>query len=458
VRSSEIEEVLGLARDPLGAARETHGVLVDTDLTFGPAHSSEGAEIEPAQGNISALLSDPDRETRRTAWESYADAHLAVKHTLANCLSAGVKQDVFFTRTRRYPSSLEAALEPNSIPIQVFYNLIETYKKHLPTWHRSWKVRRAALGYEKLHVYDIKAPLTSREESVPYMQAVEWITKGMRPLGDEYVETLRRGATTERWVDVYPNQHKTSGAYSTGWPGTHPFILMSYTDDIFSMSTLAHELGHSMHSYFSSRDQPFIYAHYGLFVAEVASNFNQAMVRAYLLKEHSDPEFQIMLIEEAMSNFHRYFFIMPTLARFELEIHERVEQGGALTADDLMSLMTELFREGYGGEVEIDEDRIGITWGQFPNHLYANFYVYQYATGISGAHALAERILHGESEAAERYLSFLRAGGSLFPLDALRLAGVDMTSTEPVERAFGVLSRMIDQLEELVGQRAPAAV
>jgi oligoendopeptidase F len=431
---------------------------VDTDLTFGPAHSSEGADIEPAQGNISALLSDPDRETRRTAWESYADAHLAVKHTLANCLSAGVKQDVFFTRARRYPSSLEAALEPNSIPIQVFYNLIETYKKHLPTWHRYWKVRRAALGYEKLHVYDIKAPLTSREESVPYMQAVEWITKGMRPLGDEYVEALRRGATTERWVDVYPNQHKTSGAYSTGWPGTHPFILMSYTDDIFSMSTLAHELGHSMHSYFSTRDQPFIYAHYGLFVAEVASNFNQAMVRAYLLKEHPDPEFQIMLIEEAMSNFHRYFFIMPTLARFELEIHERVEQGGALTADDLMSLMTELFREGYGGEVEIDEDRIGITWGQFPNHLYANFYVYQYATGISGAHALAEGILHGESGAAERYLSFLRAGGSLFPLDALRLAGVDMTSTEPVERAFGVMSGMIDQLEDLVGQQASAAM
>jgi oligoendopeptidase F len=182
------------------------------------------------------------------------------------------------------------------------------------------------------------------------------------------------------------------------------------------------------------------------------------MVRAYLLRQHADPEFQIMLIEEAMSNFHRYFFIMPTLARFELEIHERVERGGALTADDLIALMVDLFREGYGGEVEIDEERIGITWAQFPNHLYSNFYVYQYATGISGAHALAEGILQGEPEAAERYLSFLRAGGSLFPLDALRLAGVDMTSTEPVERAFGVLSRMIDQLEQLIGLRSPAAV
>lgn len=458
VRSSEVEEVLGLANDPFGAAQDTHAILTDTDLVFSPAHSSQGDEIEPAQGNIATLLSDADRETRRTAWESYADAHLAVKHTMANCLSAGVKQDVFFARARKYASSLAGALQPNHIPVEVFHNLIETYQKHLPTWHRYWRVRREALGYDKLHVYDIKAPLASREVNVPYDQALEWIIQGMQPLGEEYVETLRRGATDERWVDIYPNQHKTSGAYSNGWPGTHPFILMSYTDDIFSMSTLAHELGHSLHSYFTRRTQPFVYAHYGLFVAEVASNFNQAMVRAYLLRQNPDPNFQIMLIEEAMSNFHRYFFIMPTLARFELEIHERVERGGALTADDLMALMSDLFREGYGSEVEIDEDRIGITWAQFPSHLYANFYVYQYATGISGAHALAERILEGELGAAERYLSFLKSGGSLFPLDALRLAGVDMTTTQPVERAFGVLSRMIDQLEQLVSQRSTASV
>jgi oligoendopeptidase F len=458
VRSSEVEEVLGLAHDPFGAAQDTHAILADTDLMFASARGSRGDEIEPAQGNIAALLHDADRETRRTAWESYADAHLAVKHTMANCLSAGVKQNVFFARVRKYPSSLEAALQPNNIPVKVFYSLIETYKKHLPTWHRYWRVRREALGYEKLHVYDIKAPLASREEVVPYDQALEWIAEGMQPLGEEYVWTLRRGAIEERWVDIYPNQHKTSGAYSNGWPGTHPFILMSYSNDIFSMSTLAHELGHSVHSYFARRSQPLVYAHYGLFVAEVASNFNQAMVRAHLLQQDPDPNFQIALIEEAMSNFHRYLFIMPTLARFELEIHERVERGGALTADDLITLMTDLFREAYGSEVEIDEDRIGITWAQFPSHLYANFYVYQYATGISGAHALSEGILEGEPEAAERYLSFLKAGGSLFPLDALRLAGVDMTTAEPVERAFGVLTRMIDRLEQLVSQRSSAAV
>lgn len=458
IRSSEVEEVLGLARDPFGAAQETHSILADTDLVFAPARSSTGDEFELAQGNISALLNDPDRDTRQTAWESYADAHLAVKHAMANCLSTGVKQDVFFSKARKYGSSLEAALQPNSIPVEVFHNLIEVYRRNLPTWHRYWRIRREALGYAKLHVYDIKAPLTSRQEVVTYDQALEMITAGMQPLGDEYVEILRRGATTERWIDIYPNQHKTSGAYSDGWPGTHPFILMSYTNDIFSMSTMAHELGHSLHSYFARRSQPFIYASYSLFVAEVASNFNQALVRAHLLKENTDPNFQILLIEEAMSNFHRYFFIMPTLARFELEIHERIERGGALTADALIHLMTELFREGYGTEVEIDEDRIGITWAQFPTHLYANFYVYQYATGISAAHALAEQVMNGGPDAAQRYLSFLSAGGSLRPLDALRLAGVDMTTAEPVERAFQSLAGMIDRLEQLLHQGANVPV
>jgi oligoendopeptidase F len=288
---------------------------------------------------------------------------------------------------------------------------------------------------------------------VPFEQAVEWITEGMRPLGDEYADTLRRGVLDERWVDVYPNKGKRSGAYSSGVQGTRPFILMSYTDDLFSLSTLAHELGHSMHNYHSSHAQPFVYTRYGLFLAETASNFNQAMVRAHLM-EVKDPDFQIALIEEAMSNFHRYFFLMPALARFELEIHERVERGEGLTADSMIQLMAELFREGYGNEVEIDEQEVGITWAQFPGHLYANFYVYQYATGISAAHALARGILDGKSGAAENYLRFLQAGGSLYPLDALKLAGVDMTSPEPVEETFAVLSNLVDRLEDLLKQRS----
>jgi oligoendopeptidase F len=281
---------------------------------------------------------------------------------------------------------------------------------------------------------------------------MEWILAGMRPLGDEYVNTMKSGVLEQRWVDIYPNQGKSAGAFSTGAPGSYPFLLLNYTDDMVSMSILAHELGHSMHSYYTWQAQPLIYSDYGIFVAEVASNFNQALVRAYLLENNSDPDFQIATIEEAMANFHRYFFLMPILARFELEIHERVERGEALTADALSALMSDLFSEGYGDEVEIDPARVGITWAQFHTHLYANFYVYQYATGLAGAHALAADILAGEPGSVERYLDFLKMGSSRYPLEALKLAGVDLTTTEPMAKTFAVLTQMIGRLEQLVEQ------
>jgi oligoendopeptidase F len=391
---------------------------------------------------------------RRSAWTHNADAHHNFKNTMANALAAGVKQDVFNVRVRGYKNSLEAALSSNFIPTEVFHNLIDTYKANLPTWHRYWDIRRRALGYDKLYPYDVKAPLSLDPPEVSYETAVDWIATGMLPLGQEYAGALRSGALENRWVDVYPNKGKRMGAFSSGVKGTQPFIMMSYTDDLFGLSTLAHELGHSMHSYLTWQTQKnMTYSRYGLFVAEVASNFNQAMVRAHLLANHSDSEFQIAVIEEAMSNFHRYFFIMPTLARFELEIHERVERGQALNADTLIDLLADLFSEGFGGEVEMDRERVGITWAQFHTHLYSNFYVYQYATGISAAHALAQSILSGDNGAAENYLSFLKAGGSVFPLDALKIAGVDMTSPEPVETTFGVLAGYVDRLEALVGQR-----
>lgn len=453
VRSPEVEALLKQLSDPFGTATATHRILADADLSFVPATTSdpEPELIDIAQGNIGALLTHADREVRRSAWENYADAYLAYKNTMANVLATGVKQDVFFARARNYRSSLEAALYPNNIPTEVFHTTINTFRRHLPLWHRYWRLRRRALGYDRLHVYDIKAPLTPESPAVPFDEAIEWISAGMAPLGDDYVSVMRRGLVEERWVDKYPNVAKRSGAFSYGVPGTNPFIMMSYTDDLFSLSTLAHELGHSMHSYLSWKHQPFIYGRYTLFVAEVASNFNQALVRAHMLESKDDAQFQIAVLEEAMSNFHRYFFIMPTLARFELEIHERVERGEALSADTLIDLMADLFAEGYGGEVEMDRERIGITWAQFPNHLYSNFYVFQYTTGIGAAHALAQRVLAGGEEAVANYLSFLQAGGSLYPLDALRLAGVDMTSPEPVEAAFAVLESYVSRLEELTG-------
>jgi len=456
VRSAEVEELLSILNDPFRTSSATHGILADADLKFAPARNEAGEIFEITQGTINALRTHPDRRVRQTAFENYADAFLAFKNTMANCLAAGVKQDVFRARALRYSSSLEAALKPNYIPLDVFHNLIKTFRANLPTWHRYWDIRKHALGYDKLYVYDEKAPLTNAKPRVEYRQAVDWICEGLKPLGNEYVEVARRGMEGHRWVDKYPNKGKRSGAFTTGAYGTHPFICMSFNNDLFSMSTLAHELGHAMHNHFTQKTQPYVYRGYGTFLAETASNFNQAMVRAWLLKnpppsktEKESIEFQISVIEEAMSNFHRYFFIMPTLARFELEIHERVERGQALTAKNMTDLLADLFSEGYGSGVVVDHDRVGITWAQFPTHLYSNFYVFQYATGISGAHALAQNILDGKPNAVDRYINFLSAGGSEFPLKALKHAGVDLTTPTPVETTFRILAGYVDQLGEL---------
>ena len=452
VRSPEVEELLTQASDPLATALSVHGVLANTDLKFAPASGADGDE-EVAQGTIGALLTSPDRELRRTAFENYADAHLAMQHAMAANLAAGVKRDVFYSRARGYASSLEGALEPNHIPAAVFHNVIRAFRDNLGTWHRYWRVRRKALGLGILKPYDTRAELGATRLKVPYEQAVEWIAEGVKPMGEEYVAVLRRGALEERWVDVYPNNGKRMGAFSSGVQGTFPFILMSYNDDIYSMSTLAHELGHSMHSYYARKTQPYVYSGYGLFQAEVASNMHQALTRRYLLAANQDPEFQIAVIEEAMANFYRYFFIMPSLARFELEIHERVEGGGALTADYLNGLMADLIAEVYGSEVELserDRDRTGSTWAQFHTHLYSNFYVFQYATGIAGANHLAGRVAAGDPDAVQSYLAFLKSGGSMYPLDGLKLAGVDMTSPEPVASAFVALAEMVTRLEQLV--------
>ncbi|GAB4578303.1 MAG: oligoendopeptidase F [Anaerolineales bacterium] len=451
VRSAEVEEVLATVSDPLGTAMGTYGILTNADMKFEPAKGKKKAELPVSHSTIGALISHENRKVRKTAWRSYADGYLAFKNTLTSTLTTAVKRDVFYARSRGYSSSLEASLAPNHIPVEVFHNLLEVFKKNLPTWHRYWQIRKKALGVKKLHVYDIKAPLAQNPPVVPFEQAVEWIAEGMAPLGKEYVEVLRKGCLEERWVDWALNQGKRAGAFSSGVYDTHPYIMMSYNDDLYSLSTLAHELGHSLHSYYARKHQPFIYANYSLFVAEVASNFNQAMTRAYLFKTQPDPNFQITLIEEAMSNYHRYFFIMPTLARFELEIHERAEQGKPISADSLNKLCAELFAEGYGDEVEQDDERIGITWAQF-GHLYSNFYVYQYATGISGAQALSDGVLSGQKGAARKYLNFLKAGGSLYPLEALKKAGVDLTTPEPVEAAFAGLAEVVERLDKVLGE------
>ncbi|MCX6028969.1 MAG: oligoendopeptidase F [Chloroflexi bacterium] len=450
VRSAEVEELLGMLADPFSNAGATMSMLTDADFKFRPAVGSDGQPQEMTQGTLMGLLASPDREVRRTAWETYHDLYVAHKNALASNLATSIKQNVFQMRARRHNSTLEASLFEQNVPTEVFHNLLAAFRANLPTWQRYFAVRRKALGVATLQPYDMWAPLNTNAPPIPYEQAVEMICAGLAPMGEEYVATVRRGCLEDRWVDVYPCKGKAAGAFSSGWPGTHPFIMMSYNDNAFSLSTLAHELGHSMHSLLSWQNQPIIYSNYSLFVAEVASNFHQALVRAYLLEHNDDPAFQISLIEEAMANFYRYFFIMPTLARFELAIHEREERGEGLTADDMMRLMADLFSEGFGEGVQVDRERVGIIWATF-GHLFQDYYVYQYATGISGAHALARRILDGAPGAVDAYLGFLKAGNSVYPLAALRRAGVDLTTPAPVEAAFAVLAGLVERLEGLVG-------
>jgi len=451
IRSTEVEELLGLLTDPFSGARSTARMLTDAEFRFEPAVSKDGRQLSLTQGTLEKLLTSADRKARRTAWENYADTYLAHKNTLTNNLITSIKQNVFLMHARRHSSTLEASLFEHNIPVEVFHNLIDTFRKNIPTWHRYWEIRRKALGVETLHTYDIWAPLTTDRPNVSFDQAVEWICDGLAPLGDEYTDQIRKGCLTDRWVDIYPNQGKTAGAFSHGSPGTHPFIVMSFNNDTLSLGTLAHELGHSMHSYLTWQNQPIVYSRYSLFAAEVASNFHQAMVRAYLLDKETDPQFQISVIEETMDNLHRYFFIMPTLARFELEVHERVERGEGLTADSMIELMADLFSEGYGDVMHLDRQRDGITWATF-SHLYRDYYVYQYVTGISGAHALANRVLSGAEGAAHKYLNFLKAGSSDYPINLLKQAGVDLATPQAVEETFAVLAGYVDRLEELVGK------
>ena len=449
IGSQEVEGVIALAGQAMGASFQTFTALTSSEINFQAAVDSQGKHIEVGQSSIDGLITHQDREVRRTAWESYADGYIGMRNTLANTQLGGLHKDLFTMRARHYDSCLQAALYQFDISTDVFHNLIDVFTKNLPTWHRYWALRKKALKLDRFHVYDIKAPLNQDSPVIPFTQAVDWICEGMAPLGADYVNTLRRGCLEERWVDRAVNKGKRQGAFSSGVYDTHPFILISYQDNVFSLSTLAHELGHSMHSYTTNKQQPFIYSRYAMFVAEVASNFNQAMVRDHLLKTQTDPNFQMALIEEAMSNFHRYFFIMPTLARWELAMHEAVEKSAPLNARLMSQKCAALFKEGYGKVVEFDEERTGITWAQF-QHMYMNFYVFQYATGISAAHALSKRVLEGGDSAVADYLAFLGMGGSDYPINQLRKAGVDMTQPEPVENAFAYLASIVDRFEDLI--------
>jgi oligoendopeptidase F len=453
LRSAEVEEILSMLNEPFGHVNQIFTELVNTDLEFENAVDSDGNQFKIKQSTLLNSLQSMDRKRRKTAWENYYDGYLSMENTLAANYITWVKQQIFLARVRGYDSVLDMRLSPFNVPLEMFHNLIDTFVDKLPVWHRYWDIRRRAMGLMEIKPYDLWAPIGS-SPNVPYKQAVEWICAALEPMGEEYVSVVRSGALEERWVDWAPNIEKRQGAASWRRYLMPPWIFMSYNDSIFSLSTLAHELGHSIHTYLASENQPEVYFGFGSLsstVAETASNFNQVMTRAYLRDERGeDADFMVAMIEEAMSNFHRYFFIMPTLARFEFEVFSRAEKGLALNVKILKQIMRDLFEEGYGSTLSDDPERTGITWATFL-HLYMPFYTFQYSIGISAAHMLGEKILNGDGEAVKNYLAFLKAGGSMYTMDLFRLAGVDMSSPEPVLSAFDVMEENIARLEDLVG-------
>lgn len=453
VRDAEVEQVMALAREALESPSRAHGSLSDADLKFASVANEQGRALQLGRGNYSSLQSSPDRVLRKNAWNSYADGFLSMRNTFAEIMAAKVKSTVFQSRVRGYSDSLTASLTPNAIPTTVYQNVIDACNRNLPIWHRFWEAKRRLLKLRKMEGCDVFAPL-AKPVKTTWEQSVEYLVAGLQPLGKSYADAVRKGVTKERWVDWRPNVGKRGGAYSAGGYGTRPYILMSYHEEgLQGLSTLAHEVGHSMHTLSSCRTQPFVYADYTLFVAEVASNFNQALVRAHLMntdRARRDRNFRINVIEEAMYNFHRYLFVMPILSQFEHWMHTQIEQGNALTADEMNGQLAALFERGYGPSWKVDAPREGIAWAQYP-HFYADFYVYQYASGIAAANALAADVLADASgAAAERYRQFLSSGASVYPLDALNLAGIDMTTPEPLDRAFGVLEGFVSELEMLL--------
>jgi oligoendopeptidase F len=446
-RSAEIEELLARTTEITWSFASIHNALENADLDLGKVTGKDGQEHQLSQGNLGVHLSNEEREFRQQVWTTAADAYRSVKHSMAQSLAGSIKSDIYYARARHYGTALEAALRPFNIPEAVFFNLLDTVQRNLPTWRRYFVIRQRILGVDRLHEWDITAPLVSGRTTIPWEEGVEMMAGPLEPLGDEYVSIVRAGVR-KRWVDRATNIGKHGGAFSGGSPGMQPFISMTYTDDFESVSTLAHEVGHSMHSYYAWQTQPYVYSDYGMMVAETASNMHQALMGKKLLAEIKDPKFLVEIIEERMSNHLRYFFTMPILARFELECHTTVEQGGALTAESMTSLMADLYEEAYGGQVVVDRERMGITWARFP-HLFQAYYVFSYAIGIAAAAELSNQVLDEGRPAAERYINFLRRGASAFEIDALKEAGVDMTDPAPVQAAFDLLAGYVDRLDEL---------
>ena len=420
--------------------------LADADLTFRDAVDAEGNAHPLTQGTFVQLEESPDRTLRKSAYENLYDGFAAFKNTAAAVLNGQNKQLKFYADARKYDSALEASLDGTNVPVSVYDNLIEAVHKKLPSMHRYVRLRKKLLGVEELHFYDIYTPLLSDvDKHIPYEQAKQTVYEALAPLGEDYRAILKEGFD-HRWIDVYQNQGKRSGAYSAG-TAVHPYVLLNYTGTLDSQFTLAHEMGHALHSYLSNKHQNPIDADYVIFVAEVASTCNEALLMEHLLKNTTDKKERAYLINHFLDQFKGTIYRQTMFAEFERNIGAMTAQGQTLTADALCAEYKRLNEQYYGPDMVVD-DRIAMEWARIP-HFYYDYYVFQYATGYAAAIALSRRILDEGEPAVRDYLTFLSGGCSRSPIDLLKGAGVDMTGPEPVMQALDLFDRLLDEMEAL---------
>lgn len=449
VLSAEQEALLAEAGEVMAASSTTFGMLNNADIEFPTIKDENGEEVEVTHGRYSRFLESSDARVRHDAFKAVYDTYGKFKNTFASTLGGQVKKDNFNARVRNYSSARAAALAANNIPESVYDNLVNTIDNNLNLLHRYVKLRKKVLGVNELHMYDLYAPLIKDVKmEVTYDEAREHVLKGLAPLGEEYQSILKEGFEN-RWVDVHENKGKRSGAYSSGAYGTNPYILMNWQDNVNNLFTLAHEFGHSVHSYYTRKTQPYPYGSYSIFVAEVASTCNEALLNDYLLKTINDEQKRLYLLNHFLEGFRATVFRQTMFAEFEHQIHVKGQNNEPLTAESLTKDYYELNKKYFGGKDITINEEIGLEWSRIP-HFYYNYYVYQYATGYSAATALSRQILEEGQPAVSRYLDFLKAGSSDYPIEVLKKAGVDMTSPEPVENACKAFEQALNEMEQIL--------
>ena len=442
------ENILAQMSEVTGATNDVFTMLNNADMTFGTVTDEDGDLVSLTHGNYISFMESHDREIRKSAFTNMYEAYKALINTLATNYNYNVKTDVVTARIRRYRSARQAALSGGNIPEDVYDNLISVVHEYLPDLHRYILLRKRVLGVDELKMYDIYVPLVKLpKKEIPYEEAVEIMKAGLAPLGEEYVSQLQKGVD-ERWLDVYENQGKTSGAYSFGSYDSKPYVLLNYSNSLKDVFTIVHEMGHSMHSWYTRANQPFVYGDHSIFTAEVASTVNESLLMQYLLEKETDPEMKKYLINYYIEEFRTTLFRQTMFAEFEHLAHRAVEEGGVLTAQWLNETYDKLNTDYFGPALSSDE-YIRYEWARIP-HFYRGFYVYQYATGYSAATAISRKILTEGAPARDAYIEFLKSGSSDYPVELLKIAGVDMSSPEPVRLAMETFRQLVDQLETLM--------